>query len=128
MDMRDGTVTKRHGVGVYAGLRVYAVHCRAVSRFSREKPGRLRHNRIVHLKVNVPAIFWVAVTLLAVVMAAAPQPPAARQRIDVSKLGPQVGERVPDFNLKDQSGKSVNLRSLMGPNGAMLVFFRSADW
>ena len=49
-------------------------------------------------------------------------------RIDVSKLGPQVGERVPDFSLKDQSGKTWTLRSIMGAKGAMLVFVRSADW
>lgn len=49
-------------------------------------------------------------------------------RIDVSKLGPQVGERVPDFSLKDQTGKTWTLPSIMGPKGAMLVFFRSADW
>jgi peroxiredoxin len=51
-----------------------------------------------------------------------------RSRIDVSKLGPQVGERVPDFNLLDQSGKTRNLRSIVGTRGAMLVFIRSADW
>jgi hypothetical protein len=51
-----------------------------------------------------------------------------RQKIDVSKLGPQVGERVPDFNLKDQSGKVWTRQSIMGPKGAMLVFLRSADW
>jgi hypothetical protein len=45
-----------------------------------------------------------------------------------SKLGPQVGERVPDFSLKDQNGKTRTLQSIMGPKGAMLVFFRSADW
>ena len=48
--------------------------------------------------------------------------------VDVSKLGPQVGERVPDFSLKDQNGKSWTLESVMGPKGAMLVFLRSADW
>ena len=48
--------------------------------------------------------------------------------IDVSKLGPQVGERVPDFSLKDQNGKLRTLQSIMGPKGAMLVFYRSADW
>jgi len=52
----------------------------------------------------------------------------ARTTIDVSKLGPQVGERVPDFNLKDQNGNSWTLQSIMGSKGAMLVFFRSADW
>lgn len=49
-------------------------------------------------------------------------------RIDLSKLGPKVGERVPDFSLKDQNGKTQTLQSIMGPKGAMLVFFRSADW
>jgi hypothetical protein len=62
-------------------------------------------------------------------LASAPQAtPPARTRVDVSKLGPQVGERVPDFNLKDQHGTSLTLQSIMGPKGAMLVFFRSADW
>jgi hypothetical protein len=49
-------------------------------------------------------------------------------RIDVSKLGPQVGDRVPDFSLKDQNGKTLTLQSIMGAKGAMLVFVRSADW
>jgi len=51
-----------------------------------------------------------------------------RQKIDVSKLGPQVGERVSDFSLKDQNSKVWTLQSIMGPKGAMLVFVRSADW
>lgn len=55
-----------------------------------------------------------------------PQP--ARSPIDVSKLGPQVGTRVPDFTMTDQNGKTWTLQSVMGPEGAMLVFYRSADW
>jgi hypothetical protein len=51
-----------------------------------------------------------------------------RTRIDVSMLGPQVGERVPDFRLFDQTGKERTLQSIMGRRGAMLVFIRSADW
>jgi hypothetical protein len=51
-----------------------------------------------------------------------------RTRVDVSRLGPQVGERVPDFTLLDQTGKSQSLQSIMGRRGAMLVFIRSADW
>jgi len=47
---------------------------------------------------------------------------------DVQTLGPQVGSRVPDFTLVDQRGQSRTLASLMGRNGLMLVFFRSADW
>ena len=49
-------------------------------------------------------------------------------RIEVSKLGPQVGELVPEFSLPDQNGKLWTRDSIMGANGAMLVFIRSADW
>ncbi len=52
----------------------------------------------------------------------------SRTPIDVASLGPQVGERVPDFELKDQFGKTHSLDSIMGSNGAMLLFHRSADW
>ena len=51
-----------------------------------------------------------------------------RTRIDVSKLGPQAGEQVPDFSLRDQDGRVRDLASIMGRRGAMLVFVRSADW
>lgn len=47
---------------------------------------------------------------------------------DVNKLGPQVGEKVPDFSLPDQHGQTRTLSSLMGPRGLVLVFNRSADW
>jgi peroxiredoxin len=48
--------------------------------------------------------------------------------VDVQKIGPQVGAKVPDFSLPDQSGRQRTLGSLMGPRGVVLVFFRSADW
>jgi hypothetical protein len=51
-----------------------------------------------------------------------------RARVDVARLGPQVGERVPDFQLIDQAGKPQTLQSVTGRRGAMLVFVRSADW
>ena len=60
--------------------------------------------------------------------ALAPTSPPTRTRIDVSALGPQVGEQVPDFSLPDQNGRIWTRQSIMGPKGAMLVFVRSADW
>lgn len=42
--------------------------------------------------------------------------------------GPAIGESVPDFSLKDQNGNVQTLRSNLGSKGALLVFFRSADW
>lgn len=68
---------------------------------------------------------WICI-LIAVSFRAHAQVP--REKIDVSKLGPQVGEKVPDFSLKDQYGNVQTLKSIMGPKGAMLVFVRSADW
>lgn len=60
----------------------------------------------------------------AVATGAQVQPPA----VDLSKLGPQVGERVPAFSLVDQAGATRDFTSIAGPKGTMLVFFRSADW
>jgi hypothetical protein len=73
------------------------------------------------MRLLVVSSFFVATALL--------QPAAQeRSRVDVSKRGPQVGERVPDFSLVDQTGTMRNLQSIMGSRGAMLVFIRSADW
>jgi hypothetical protein len=44
------------------------------------------------------------------------------------KTGPEVGQQVPAFSATDQEGRTQTLKSIMGPKGAMLVFFRSADW
>jgi len=51
-----------------------------------------------------------------------------RQAIDIAALGPQVGDQVPDFNLPDQFGEIQTLESIMGEQGAMIVFHRSANW
>ncbi len=53
---------------------------------------------------------------------------SSREAIEVSALGPQIGEVVPEFTLPDQNGNLHSLDSIMGPNGAMLLFHRSADW
>ena len=67
--------------------------------------------------------------LLAAVMLGIPSHAMqSRTPIDVATLGPQVGDRVPDFSLPDQNGRVRNRDSLLGPNGAILLFHRSADW
>jgi hypothetical protein len=53
------------------------------------------------------------------------QSPAA---VDISRIGPQVGAQVPPFSGADQFGRTQTLDAALGPKGAMLVFFRSADW
>ena len=44
------------------------------------------------------------------------------------EYGPPVGNKMPAFELRDQDGKAHSLASLLGPKGAVIVFFRSADW
>ncbi len=70
-------------------------------------------------------LFGLLALLAVTVPGVASQAPAA---IDTSKVGPQVGAVVPAFAGVDQFGKPHTLASIYGPKGAMLVFFRSADW
>jgi hypothetical protein len=66
------------------------------------------------------------VTPLPLASQVTPQP--GRERIDVSRRGPQVGDTIPDFTLRDQYGAAWTRESILGGNGTMLVFLRSADW
>jgi cytochrome oxidase Cu insertion factor (SCO1/SenC/PrrC family) len=71
------------------------------------------------------AVAFVSTTVL---RARIPQASSRIEQPDPQTLGPHVGARVPSFTLQDQHGSTRTLASLMGPNGVMLVFFRSADW
>ena len=52
---------------------------------------------------------------------------AAEAKIPFS-TGPEVGQEIPAFRAVDQYGKMQDFNSIRGPKGAMIVFFRSADW
>ncbi len=69
-----------------------------------------------------------SITLAAIVLGVACNSRDSRAPIDIASLGPQVGEQVPTFSLPDQNGRMVTLDSVLGPNGAILLFHRSADW
>ena len=64
-------------------------------------------------------LLWLALLLLASLLKAQTNPPPK---------GPQVGETIPSFKLRDQFGREQTLPSLVGPKGLVLLFFRSADW
>jgi hypothetical protein len=42
--------------------------------------------------------------------------------------GLAVGRHAPPFSASDQFGRTQTLDTLRGPNGTVLLFFRSADW
>ncbi len=71
----------------------------------------------------------VLVGVLAALMLGFPsQAMQSRTPIEVASLGPQVGEQVPEFSLPDQNGRVWTRDSILGPNGAILLFHRSANW
>ena len=77
---------------------------------------------------NVSTRALLAGVLAALVLGFPSQAMQSRTPIDVASLGPQVGEQVPDFSLPDQNGRVWTRDSILGPNGAIVLFHRSANW
>jgi hypothetical protein len=48
--------------------------------------------------------------------------------LELLSIGLAVGQKAPAFSARDQSGRVQTLDTLKGPNGTVLLFFRSADW
>jgi hypothetical protein len=42
--------------------------------------------------------------------------------------GPEIGDQIPDIHGVDQNGIMKTFDDIKGPNGAYIVFQRSADW
>ncbi len=68
--------------------------------------------------------------ILSTVVLAMAQSPASTSSpgVNPATLGPAVGQPIPRFEVSDQDGRQRDFASLKGPNGLVLVFFRSADW
>ena len=47
---------------------------------------------------------------------------------DNMKTGVAIGETIPPFEAVDQNGKRWSFDSIKGRNGAVILFYRSADW
>ncbi len=48
--------------------------------------------------------------------------------VELMSIGLAVGQKAPAFSIRDQLGRTQTLDTLKGPNGTVLLFFRSADW
>jgi hypothetical protein len=69
------------------------------------------------------------VILSTLVLAMAQSPPSTSSPgVNPATLGPAVGQPIPRFEVPDQGGRRRDFASVTGPNGLVLVFFRSADW
>jgi hypothetical protein len=47
---------------------------------------------------------------------------------ELMSIGLAVGQKAPNFSARDEFGHVQTLETLKGPNGTVLLFFRSADW
>jgi hypothetical protein len=84
------------------------------------------------LRRNRKRLFAViALWFAAASRAAQPAPDSAaihKLLSDASDIGLAAGVPAPEIKLKDQNGRECDRASLTGPNGLVVVFFRSADW
>ncbi len=92
----------------------------------------MRHPVAVRLHhwINYPlrALHWTCLNtplLPALIFFSACAVTSAQQAI---KTGPEIGSMLPSFEAPDQNGRPQNLKSVLGPKGTLLVFYRSADW
>ena len=61
-------------------------------------------------------------------LALAPGAMSAQTESKSLPTGPAIGARTPQFEAVDQSGRRQTFETLRGPNGLLLLFYRSADW
>ena len=54
--------------------------------------------------------------------------PARAGLPDGQKTGPEIGERLPDFQLPDAHGHLVDYHASRGRSKSVVVFYRSAVW
>lgn len=72
-------------------------------------------------RIGLAALFCLAMPALA--------QNASRNRVPANlTTGPEVGERIPMFEAVDQHGARRSFEDIKGPAGAMILFYRSADW
>ena len=53
---------------------------------------------------------------------------ATQAKVTAESRSIQVGERFPNFELKDQEGKAFALKDSLAKGPVVLVVYRSADW
>jgi hypothetical protein len=66
-----------------------------------------------------PQIRWLVFSLLSSTALLSPQPIAR---------GLEPGAAIPKLSLPDQTGRVRTFEDIRGPKGALIVFYRSADW
>jgi len=75
------------------------------------------------MPLRLAVLFFLGVVAIANAQENASSKPAA-----ALSVGLPVGQSAPAFTSTDQFGRQQSIETLKGPNGTVLLFFRSADW
>jgi cytochrome oxidase Cu insertion factor (SCO1/SenC/PrrC family) len=75
------------------------------------------------MKIGVAVLFLTGLSAIV----SGQDKPSANQALAPS-VGLEVGHEAPTFALPDQFGHQHTNETLKGPKGAVILFFRSADW
>lgn len=65
---------------------------------------------------------------LAIIASCVFLPLSAQAEMKPISAGPEVGSTIKNLNLRDQFSDKQLLNNIIGPKGAIIVLFRSADW
>ena len=79
-------------------------------------------------KVAQPRTLAVTVLCLFILAVGTAQEKGLSQQPISAPIGLPVGVKAPAFALRDQFDRGQSNETLRGPNGTILLFFRSADW
>jgi hypothetical protein len=75
------------------------------------------------MKIAVATLFFVGLFGLS----SGQESPPTEHAVPLS-IGLEIGQKSPAFALADQFGHEQSNETLKGSKGAVLLFFRSADW
>lgn len=91
------------------------------------KKRRIRRFRDCALFICIASSLVLAI-LPGFVGAASAETSAQREVPGNSSSTLKVGDQIPAFRATDQFGNERDFQDLKGPNGLVILFFRSADW
>ena len=83
-------------------------------------------DRHVHTAFRAARRRYIAVALAVALLAF--MPPSVEAADAPISTGPEVGAPIPEFEARDQHGVLRSFEDLCGPEGLMLLFYRTADW
>ena len=72
-------------------------------------------------------VFLPSIALAATLVAQEPFDTADPLDADV-RTGVEIGARIPPFRIEDSNREIWDFEKIKGPKGALLHFYRSADW